>query len=180
MPCGHCPQAVRTAVKNIVNMRLKILCLVSLVLGVCALLYAVRTLNSNNVKATQAPVIAFHYSHRGTSYDSIYSYEVEASGNDYRFRFLPMREEDAQTAIMTESDVAALHEIINRFDLWKWHGFNKSASGVLDGAGFTLTILFADGTVIEAHGNNAFPQNYNKALSEIKILFSQYIKETEN
>ena len=80
---------------------------------------------------------------------------------------------------MTESDVAALHEIINRFDLWKWHGFNKSVSGVLDGAGFTLHILFADGTVIEAHGNNAFPQNHNKALSEIKNLFSKYITEPE-
>ena len=165
---------------KIVNTRLKIICLFALLLGVCALLYAVHALNSNNVKATQVPVTAFSYSHRGTSYDSIYSYEVEASGNDYRFRFLPMREEDAKTAIMTESDVAALHEIINRFDLWKWHGFEKSASGVLDGAGFTLNILFADGTVIAAHGNNAFPQSHNKALSEIKNLFSKYIKEPEN
>lgn len=164
---------------KIVNTRLKILCLVSLVLGSCALLYAVHALNSNNVKATQAPVIAFHYSHRGTSYDSIYSYEVEASGNDYRFRFHPVREEDAQTALMMESDVTALHEIINRFDLWKWHGFNKSAPGVLDGNGFSLTILFEDGTAIEARGNNAFPKKHKEALSEIKNLFSKYIKEPE-
>ena len=179
MPCGHCPQAVRTAVKKIVNTRLKIICLVALLLGVCTLLYAGHALNSNYVKTTQSPVIAFSYSHRGTSYDSIYSYEVEASGNEYRFRFLPAREEDAQTALMMESDVTALHEIINRFDLWKWHGFEKNASGVMDGAGFTLTILFADGTVIDAHGNNAFPQSHNKALSEIKNLFSKYIKEPE-
>lgn len=162
-----------------VNMLSKMIWLLVLLLIACTLLLTVSFLKCQKAKVTQAPVTAFSYSHRGTSYDSIYSYEVEASGNDYRFRFLPVREEDAQTALMLESDVTALHEIINRFDLWKWHGFNKSASGVLDGAGFTLHILFADGTVIDAHGNNAFPQSHNKALSEIKNLFSKYIKEPE-
>ena len=130
-------------------------------------------------KPTTAPLMSFAYSHRGTSTDSFYSYEVKESGDGYTFRFLPFREEDEQTADMSREDGAALLEIINRHDLWKWHGFSKTDPNILDGTSFSLCIVFADGTVIEANGSNRFPSSYSAACADIDTLFSKYVKEPE-
>ena len=130
-------------------------------------------------KPTTAPLMSFAYSHRGTSTDSFYSYEVKESGDGYTFRFLPFREEDEQTADMSREDAAALLEIINRYDLWKWHGFSRIDPNILDGTSFSLRIAFADGTVIEANGSNRFPSSYSAACADMDTLFSKYIKEPE-
>ena len=130
-------------------------------------------------KPTTAPLMSFAYSHRGTSTDSFYSYEVKESGDGYTFRFLPFREEDEQTADMSREDAAALLEIINRHDLWKWHGFSKTDPNILDGTSFSLRIAFADGTVIEANGSNRFPSSYSAACADMDTLFSRHIKEPE-
>ena len=130
-------------------------------------------------KPTTAPLMSFAYSHRGTSTDSFYSYEVKEIGDGYTFRFLPFREEDKQTANMSREDAAALLEIINRHNLWKWHGFSRIDPNILDGTSFSLRIVFADGTVIEANGSNRFPSGYSAACADMDTLFSKYIKEPE-
>lgn len=130
-------------------------------------------------KPTTAPLTRFTYSHRGTSTNSFYSYEVKESGDGYTFRFLPFREEDEQTADMSREDAAALLEIINRHNLWKWHGFSRIDPNILDGTSFSLRIVFADGTVIEANGSNRFPSSYSAACADMDTLFSKYIKEPE-
>ncbi len=135
--------------------------------------------NAQGAKPTTAPLTSFAYSHRGTSTDSFYSYEVMESGYEYGFRFLPFREEDEQTADMIREDAAALLGIINRHDLWKWHGFSRIDPNILDGTAFSLRIVFADGTVIEANGSNRFPSNYSAACADMDTLFSKYIKEPE-
>ncbi len=42
----------------------------------------------------------------------------------------------------------------------KWNGFSKSASGVLDGGGFSMSGELPDGTAISARGSNAYPKGY--------------------
>lgn len=135
--------------------------------------------NVKGAKPTTAPLTSFAYSHRGSSTDSFYSYEVKESGDGSTFRFLPFREKDEQTAYMSREDAAALLEIINRHDLWKWHGFFRTDPNILDGTSFSLRIAFADGTVIEANGSNRFPSNYGAACADMDTLFSKYIKESE-
>ena len=80
-------------------MRLKILlaALLALIIGGGAWF---ASQNAQGAKPTTAPLTSFAYSHRGTSTDSFYSYEVMESGYEYGFRFLPFREEDEQTADM--------------------------------------------------------------------------------
>ena len=131
------------------------------------------------VKPTTAPLARFAYSHRGTSTDSFYSYEIKESGDSYTFCFLPFRQEDEQTVNMSREDAAVLLEIINRHDLWKWHGFSQTDPNILDGTSFSLRIVFADGTAIEANGSNWFPSSYSAACADMDTLFSKYIKEPE-
>lgn len=135
--------------------------------------------NAQGAKPTTAPLTSFAYSHRGTSTDSFYSYEIKESGGRYTFCFLPFREEDEKTVNMSREDAAVLLEIINRHDLWKWHDFSKTDPNILDGTSFSLRIAFADGTVIEANGSNRFPSGYSAACADMDTLFSKYIKEPE-
>ena len=134
---------------------------------------------AGGAKPTAAPLTSFDYSHRGTSTDSFYSYEVTGSENEYVFRFRPFREEEQQSAIMSTEDVTELMEIINRHNLWKWHGFSQSDPLMMDGISFSLRIAFADSTVIEARGSNRYPCTYSAACAEIDTVFSKYIKEPE-
>ena len=136
--------------------------------------------NAGGAKPTAAPLTSFDYFHRGASTDSFYSYEVAESENEYVFRFRPFREDDEQSAIMSTEDATALMEIINRHNLWKWHGFSQSDPLMMDGTSFSLRVAFADGTVIEARGSNRYPSTYSAACAEIDTLFSKYIKELEN
>ena len=159
-------------------MRLKLLLIVAVVLLAGGGVWFAAQ-HTNGVKETSAPLVSFDYSHRGSSTDSFYSYEVTESGNGYCFRFLPFREEDEQTAAMSAEDVDALVEINNRHELWKWHGFSKTDSNIMDGTSFSLSVSFADGTVIIANGSNRFPSSYSAACAEMDTLFAKYIKEPE-
>ena len=73
--------------------------------------------------------------------------------------------------------VDALYEVVEKYDLYRWDGFNKSRSGVLDGEGFRLEISFTDGTSIQANGDNAFPEDYFSAMGEMQEILDG-IRET--
>ena len=70
-----------------------------------------------------------------------------------------------------------LFQVIEKYDLYQWDGFDEVRSGVLDGEGFRLEISFTDGTSIRANGDNAFPENYFQAVSEMQDILDSI--ETE-
>ena len=43
-----------------------------------------------------------------------------------------------------------------------WNGFNETDPDVLDGSSFSLEIELVDGSIITAHGSNAYPKNYRE------------------
>ena len=62
-----------------------------------------------------------------------------------------------------EGGPAFYRELAQTFDqlgIASWNGFSKSADGVLDGTMFSFEAILCDGTVLSAHGSNAFPKNY--------------------
>lgn len=79
-------------------------------------------------------------------------YEKEADARIY----------DALKALMLDSDVP------------NWDGFNKVDNNVLDGSGFSLTVTFADGTKLNAHGSNDFPKGYSLFHRGINKIFAPY------
>ena len=67
----------------------------------------------------------------------------------------------------------ALMQVVETYGLDQWDGFDEEETGVLDGEGFWLEIRFSDGTSIEAHGDNAFPEHYFEAMGSIQELIDQ-------
>ena len=48
---------------------------------------------------------------------------------------------------------------------------------VLDGASFSLSVVFEDGGVIAASGSNCFPRGYSEKTSAIRDFFEKLIEE---
>ena len=72
-------------------------------------------------------------------------------------------------------DVLRLEEILNRYKVGKWDGFNKSNKLVLDGNSFSLYLKTNDGTSVEAHGYMRYPSNYKEVRQELDGLFEEII-----
>jgi len=121
----------------------------------------------------------FCYYNSGSSTYEIYSYEVgrdEETGEwtvicelhcGYDTYTLP-----ADAELMNK-----LTEIMDAHTLRQWDGFSASDSMVLDGSGFSLEVDFADGSSIDAHGSNSFPDGFNEAKQAIDELFRTYLEK---
>ena len=63
-----------------------------------------------------------------------------------------------------------LLEILEDFDVASWDGFHDYDPDVLDGMSFSLEVEYADGTLVFASGENAFPEGYHEASSAFMTL----------
>ena len=70
-----------------------------------------------------------------------------------------------------------LGELAGACHLLRWDGFDKNKKNVSDGSTFTLSFTLADGTVVSAHGNNAFPENYADVYPAIRALYDELMEE---
>lgn len=126
-------------------------------------------------------ITAFSFSHRGMSTEECYYYSVEQ-----REEGVHLYTEELFSGgfivdtIVEEPVMEQLNEIVERYRMDQWDGFNKSDSLVLDGSGFSLSISFADGKAVLASGNNAFPEGYADAEREICALFEDLIDRYGN
>ena len=48
---------------------------------------------------------------------------------------------------------------------------------MLDGEGFSLSVVFEDGGVIDASGSNCFPRGYSEKASAIRDFFEKLMEE---
>ena len=63
-------------------------------------------------------------------------------------------------------------ELINKYEIEKWDGFNQYDPDVLDGTSFSLKIKYRDGRVIYARGENSFPEHYHDFYNEFNLLIN--------
>ncbi|MBQ6554876.1 MAG: hypothetical protein IJL89_06565, partial [Firmicutes bacterium] len=68
-------------------------------------------------------------------------------------------------------------ELLGNCDIKAWNGFDGNNPMVLDGYGFTLEGSLKDGTRLYARGTNAFPDGYDKFMSDIRDLLQEYGEE---
>lgn len=70
-------------------------------------------------------------------------------------------------------------EILEKNKVGTWNGFHETDPMVLDGSGFSLGIIFTDGTEISASGTNCFPENYASFCAELGDLVAPAIEQWE-
>ena len=68
-----------------------------------------------------------------------------------------------------------IENILNKYNVSSWNGFNKSDNNVLDGNSFSIYIKMNDNSKIEASGYMIYPNNYSSVKKELDTLFNSLI-----
>lgn len=111
----------------------------------------------------------FFCAYSGESVDAIRSYAIRRTDRGYLADMDLFAGQLRVILSMTEEEVDDFAAILG--DLSAWDGFAGNQPGMLDGEGFRLHIAYADGTDIDARGDNAFPEGYFETKSAINDFF---------
>ena len=119
----------------------------------------------------------FSYSN-GYMANSSQSYEINCDEKcilTLKPKYIP--DDEAVEVELSKEEIDKLIEIINKYNVSKWNGFNKSDKYVLDGDSFSLSITALDNEHISAMGYMMYPKNYGEFRSEVDSMFEKYIPE---
>jgi len=86
-------------------------------------------------------------------------------------------EDDAQEVELTKEQVKEIEDLLNKYHVGRWDGFNGHNRNVLDGRSFSLSITLKSGENISAHGYMKYPRNYNAVVNGLdEIIGSLYVE----
>lgn len=111
----------------------------------------------------------FSCAYSGESVDAIRSYAIRRTDRGYLADIDLFAGQLRVILSMTEAEVDDFAASLG--DLSAWDGFAGNQPGVLDGERFHLHIAYADGTGVDAWGDNAFPEGYFETKSAIDVFF---------
>ena len=112
-------------------------------------------------RLAQNHILTRFYISRG-GYMAPQSYEITLRDGTYT-----IQENEDDPRSIDPKLVDELLEVIQKYNLESWDGFEGSNPDVLDGEDFSLELQFADGTSVYASGSNAFPEKYHEAMAGI-------------
>ena len=158
-------------VKKIV-LYVSIAILLFLVSGIATFLILNNTDKPNVSKSNK--ITSFEYSF-GSYFGGYYDYQIYQEGNKYIF--IGNGKNGVDLSINETIDRSVLddiQEIIQKYDVKKWNGFNKSNRNILDGHSFSLFVRYDDHK-IRAHGYMKYPDNYKLFQEEIIEYFDTLV-----
>ena len=85
-------------------------------------------------------------------------------------------QDDAKKVKLTDEVVKELENLLKKYKVDKWDGFNKHDPNVLDGRSFNLYIEMKDGQNISASGYMKWPDNFGEVAKELDNIFERLYK----
>lgn len=157
-----------------------IILLVIIVILLLIVLFLVK-MNKNNKGFNISSIEYFKISYAGGF--SMYnrsSYEIEYKDNKYMAIILPNRipDENRLEVEISKDEVDRVIDILNKYDVSKWDGFDEDDKDVLDGNSFSFSLTTQDNKKIEAHGYMRWPDNYDEVQSELSTIFMDIYNNT--
>ena len=115
--------------------------------------------------APRGRITAFFYTYGGYNVPRTYELRLE-DGGGYRASVDQGRETPADPELC-----AGLEALVSRCGVAGWNGFHRANQYVLDGESFSLRVVYENGFMIEAHGDNSFPERYDEFKTSVEELF---------
>lgn len=108
-------------------------------------------------------------------------YEIDYKDGKYFLTTKPdgVPDEDKQTEEIKKEDIKAIENILNKYSVCFWDGFNKTDKNVLDGNSFSFTLTFDNNNEIHSYGYMMYPKNYREVKEELINIFIKYYKDKE-
>lgn len=103
-------------------------------------------------------------------------YEIDFKDGNYYLTIKPngVPDEEKQEVKMKKEDIKKIEDILNKYNVSFWDGFNKTDKNVLDGNSFSFTLDYDENKTIHAYGYMMYPKNYREVKTELIDLFSNY------
>ena len=105
-------------------------------------------------------IVSFEYNY-GSYNGGYYNYKIYKQDDKSFIKAIGM--DGIELNLDKEVDDTVLKDIskiVKDNKIYKWNGFDKKDSHILDGYGFTLKIKYSDGKEIKANGYMKYPNNY--------------------
>lgn len=130
-----------------------------------------KNLNIKDIKS-----LYFSYT-EGYSYEANYVYDLKCN-DDCKITIKNKGEtiEEAKTYVLEQSKVSQIENILNKYHVGIWDGFNKSNKHVLDGNSFEFYLKMKNGKGVSASGYMEWPKNYDKVKKELISIFNDVSK----
>lgn len=148
--------------------------IIVLVFGCFFLFKLFRKETINDLDITKIKSFYITYSN-GYAINSYTRYELGINDGKYVAKIKPygVSEEDLLEIEVDKSIMDKIEEILKKYEVNKWDGFDKSNQGVLDGDSFSLSVGLKDNKSIHASGYMMWPDHYRDVVNEISPIFTE-------
>lgn len=122
----------------------------------------------------------FYYAYQGSIGGGDYHCEAERQADGtalIRYESMEYRDYGELTLTLPQEFFGKLEALYHDCRLYRWEGFSMTDTYVLDGDGFSLSLMFVDGKRMSADGTNAYPEGYREFTSAMRSLFDPVIEE---
>ena len=159
-------------------MKMKII--IILVILLVLIFFTFFTTNKKKTQITDIESFRFSYT-TGYHINAYVIYTLEYKKNKYIASIKPndVKEEKTIEKKVNKKFIKNLKNILTKYNVNEWNGFQKTDKNVLDGNSFSLYIKMQDGN-IAASGYMKWPKNYSKVKQELDKLFSKIYKKASN
>ncbi len=154
--------------------RLVIIIIVIIVLLVLLLLYIFNGKVFKKVEIKKIKYFSFGYS-TGTMINSQVNYQLTCKERCLiSVKPNQVCSDDPTVVEVDEEFEKKLEDILVKYNVGSWNGFQKSDPGVLDGNSFNLSVSMEDNQHISASGYMMYPNNYREFVKEVGELFEPF------
>lgn len=119
-------------------------------------------------KPNSGKLVEFSYSYIGSIGGGSYTYEIR--DNKFSYELMGHDEYEGMTVTADEGLLDKIKDLYIEAESYKWNGYSKSATKVLDGNGFSVYFRFEDGQTCSASGSNCTPKNYSQFSAGMEEL----------
>ncbi len=127
-------------------------------------------------KRYEGNIVSFNFSSSsGWDYGG---YTIDNTGDKVVFRYsgLDGGKNKNVTRTISGEYLDRIGEILEKYDVASWDGFDESDDGILDGGGFLLKVKYTSGATIEAQGYMKYPDNYDAVRGELSEVFDEIME----
>ncbi len=164
------------------NRKQKLILIIGLIAGICIIKsnedtdYEFKEHKSSDISNMKS----FYFTYtNGYAMNSYTRYEIKKEDDKYvaSIKQDGKSEEETVKVNLSESSLKELEDILNKYNVSDWDGFNKTDKDVLDGDSFSCSIGMENGKGISASGYMKWPKNYKEVVSELDTYFSKLISK---
>jgi hypothetical protein len=112
---------------------------------------------------------------KGYAMNAYVTYELnyDIDKNEYVASIKPygISDEDKLKVTVNKDFSEKIKDVLVKYHVENWNGFNKNDKNVLDGDSFSISITMKNGDDIHASGYMRWPDNYKNVVNEIDNIF---------